>query len=107
MCSVWDSSMVTQAAAIVAKPKLSQSEATARMRKLFDQTDVDGNGSLQLKEIKELCRKLGDRMSTTILDEAFVRMDPDRTGKVTISRPHITRIALYGIQVCDTPHTVL
>ena len=62
--------------------KMTQSDKNIRMRRLFDDTDVDGNGTLNLKEIRELCKKLGDRMSTIVLDEAFTRMDPEHTGRV-------------------------
>ena len=55
---------------------------TNRMRQLFKEIDSDGSGYLQLKEVKALCKKLGDRLSTTVLEEAFDRMDPEMTGKV-------------------------
>lgn len=53
-----------------------------KMRRLFDRADTDGSGSLQLKEVKQLCKELGDRVSSSTLEEGFYRMDPERTGKV-------------------------
>lgn len=52
------------------------------LRHLFDKADTDGSGTLQLKEIKRLCKELGDRMSNIALEEGFYRMDPEKTGKV-------------------------
>ena len=54
----------------------------AQMRRLFNRADVDGSGTLQLKEIKQLCKDLGDRISTAALEEGFYRMDPEKTGVV-------------------------
>jgi hypothetical protein len=54
----------------------------ARMRRLFDQADTDGGGTLQLKEVKALCKSLGERTSSMVLEEGFYRMDPEKTGKV-------------------------
>jgi NIMA-interacting peptidyl-prolyl cis-trans isomerase 1 len=45
-----------------------------KMRELFEKADTDGGGTLQLKEIKQLCRDMGDRISTTALEEGFYRM---------------------------------
>jgi hypothetical protein len=53
-----------------------------RLRRLFDETDTNGTGTLDMKEIRALCKKLGDRMSATAVQEAFDRMDPDLTGEV-------------------------
>eukprot|EP01043_Picozoa_sp_COSAG02_P030124 COSAG02_NODE_1909_length_10419_cov_238.761725_7_plen_1462_part_00 len=53
-----------------------------KMRRLFNRADTDGSGSLQLKEVKQLCRELGDRISNSTLEEGFYRMDPERTGAV-------------------------
>ena len=56
--------------------------ADERLLRLFNETDTDGGGTLDMKEIKALCRKLGDRMSNAALHEAFERMDPHWTGEV-------------------------
>lgn len=56
--------------------------ADEKMLRLFNETDADSNGVLDMREIKMLCRKLGDRMSKAALREAFDRMDPDMTGEV-------------------------
>ncbi len=56
--------------------------ADEKLLRLFNETDTDGGGTLDMKEIKALCRKLGDRMSNAALHEAFERMDPDWTGEV-------------------------
>jgi Ca2+-binding EF-hand superfamily protein len=53
-----------------------------KLRRLFDETDTNGGGTLDMKEIRALCKKLGDRMSATAVQEAFDRMDPDLTGEV-------------------------
>ena len=57
-------------------------EEEAKMRKLFSEADTDGSGTLQLKEVRTLCRNMGDRISATALEEGFWRMDPEKTGKV-------------------------
>ena len=45
-----------------------------KIRRLFDETDLDSSGTLNMKEIKSLCQKLGDIMSRKALEEAFERM---------------------------------
>lgn len=53
-----------------------------KLLRLFNETDADGDGTLDYQEIKKLCQNLGDRMSKAALREAFDRMDPDLTGEV-------------------------
>jgi calmodulin len=53
------------------------------MRELFDKVDTDGGGSLDKKEIKQLVKSMGDRMSAMQLNTAMEKMDPERSGGVT------------------------
>lgn len=59
-----------------------QKHEEAQMRRLFNQADADGSGTLGLKEIKQLCKELGERISNSALEEGFYRMDPEKTGVV-------------------------
>jgi Ca2+-binding EF-hand superfamily protein len=69
--------------AALSKPSSSlRREEEARLQKLFEKADTDGGGTLQLKEIKALCKSMGDRLSTVALEEGFYRMDPEKTGTV-------------------------
>ena len=61
-------------------------EEEAKMRRLFSEADTDGSGTLQLKEVRTLCRNMGDRISATALEEGFYRMDPEKTGKVNFDQ---------------------
>jgi Ca2+-binding EF-hand superfamily protein len=64
-------------------PKSKQRETEdEKIWRLFRETDKDGSGSLDMTEIKTLCKKLGDRMSQMAIEEAFQRMDPELTGLV-------------------------
>ncbi len=67
----------------VSKPTSSIRRAEeTKLRKLFEDADLDGSGTLQLKEVKALCKRMGERISQLAIEEGFYRMDPERTGKV-------------------------
>lgn len=75
----------TKSATKYAAPKCTSSirrAEEAKLRRLFEEADLDGSGSLQLKEVKALCKRMGDRISTVAIEEGFYRMDPEKTGKV-------------------------
>ena len=55
---------------------------TAEARQLFDEIDVDGGGTLDRAEIKQLTKRLGNRLSEKQLHEAMMEMDADGSGEV-------------------------
>ena len=57
-----------------------------RMRKLFEDMDLDGSGTLSQGEIQRLVRSMGDRMSAAQIKTAMTKMDPEMRGDVTFER---------------------
>ena len=57
-----------------------------KMRKLFDEMDMDASGTLSQGEIQRLVRSMGDRMSAAQIRTAMTKMDPEMRGEVTFER---------------------
>ena len=53
------------------------------LRKIFDETDADGNGLLDRGEMAELAERMDQPLSAAELDAALAELDPGRSGHVT------------------------
>mmetsp|Transcript_8545 Transcript_8545/g.20184 ORF Transcript_8545/g.20184 Transcript_8545/m.20184 type:complete len:336 (-) Transcript_8545:172-1179(-) len=70
------------------QPILRGQLATERLRTVFDALDTDGDGDLQLHDIRECFNRLNLNKSEEELEELFARMDVDRDQKITFHEFH-------------------
>ena len=63
-------------------------ETEEKIKELFNEMDKDHSNDLTKKEVRELAKKMGDKLTTLFshkkLDEAFAEMDPNNDGRVTL-----------------------
>eukprot|EP00941_MAST-03F_sp_MAST-3F-sp1_P003921 g3921.t1 len=67
---------------------MTQEHVEMKIKFVFDQIDEDGSGELDKEEVKQLCEKMGEKMTSFFkgakaLDHAFALMDPNNDGTVT------------------------
>jgi Ca2+-binding EF-hand superfamily protein len=62
--------------------KQQSKEERKDTRELFDQLDVDGSGSLDREEIRELCQSCGFNLKDADLDKQMREMDADADGTI-------------------------
>ena len=53
-----------------------------QIKEIFDTFDVDGNGSVDKSEIKEICRLLKIDTDEQEIDELIIQLDKDGNGKI-------------------------
>lgn len=53
-----------------------------RLREMFDKYDIDGSGSIDVYELKEMCTELGGILTDEQAEEAMLKLDSDNTGSI-------------------------
>lgn len=69
------------------------------MKKAFDKFDKDGNGTIDLKELNDLSRSLGQPLTTQQSKDAFKDLDLDHNGSIDFeefSRWYFTGLKPYN-----------
>lgn len=61
--------------------KLTEAHVAA-IRQIFQQFDTDGSGSIEPRELSNLCAALGDPLTKRELGEAFDHIDVDDNGRI-------------------------
>ena len=72
------------------------------IKTMFSMADADGSGFVDEEEVKELSKKLGQKLSNTQLRTAMERMDPDGDGEVTFPEFEAWWIA-FGDEARERP----
>lgn len=65
-----------------ARAKLDKNDPRVQCRKMFDQIDDDGSGTLSVDEIPKLARMLGIKLTPEQTEQALKEMDDDASGSV-------------------------
>ncbi len=63
--------------------KMSDNDSKEDIRKVFKLFDEEGNGYIDLKDLKRVCRELGEDMEETEMLEMIERADSTGDGKVS------------------------
>ena len=62
--------------------KRALEERRKAAKKLFDETDVDGNGTLDVEELHELAKQMGVNLTLEQAQQAFDEIDTDDSGEI-------------------------
>ena len=62
--------------------KLALAERRKAAQKLFDETDVDGNGTLDVEELHDLAKQMGVNLTLEQAQQAFDEIDTDTSGEI-------------------------
>ncbi len=62
--------------------ELAGDSSSDPLRAAFDLMDVDGGGTLDRSEVRQLCKKLGRKLTDADVDELIEKMDSDGNGAI-------------------------
>ena len=57
-------------------------EAIKAIKKIFNQYDLNKNGTIEKNELSKLCKDLGDPLTKSELDYALYELDTNNSGKI-------------------------